>query len=436
MLRFYSVLLTFPLLSLSAGYSFSQDYADPGQCLWKWTGGDRNTSGPLATHSDALEACKSGNTGVQTVTNGGSCEYSGLSCRRYGTSRGQIGRIDNPCIEPALWDNDAQECSTPPEPPETPATCTDGSGTNWYAVPYSEADVVTWQGDSSIESFCNPRWDDQPCQNPIGEFNGRLLCADEQLECEAKGGTYGLVSVGEGNYNTDAVCIPPEYDDQLPTCDINSVQIIDIDDQGNGGFACASPDPFEPEDIPGSNDPNEPNPYVPDQDGDGIPDSQDPDIDGDGIPNAQDPDQDGDGIDDPNDPSPQGDEPESSVSGGGDCKSLPNCKGDAIQCALLYQSWRTRCDALVDSAAAQEFINSNSPDQVLGNSESLTSIAGDYLSVIPVTGTCPSPYPLSLNNASGVSVSFQPLCDFAGYLQPLVIAIFSMFGFRIVMRAF
>lgn len=75
------------------------------------------------------------------------------------------------------------------------------------------------------------------------------------------------------------------------------------------------------------NDPNE----TSDSDGDGIGDNadfaDDDPTDGRDTPGEEDGDDEGDNI----------------ASGGGDCNAPPTCSGDGIQCAQLYQQWRTRC---------------------------------------------------------------------------------------------
>lgn len=64
-------------------------------------------------------------------------------------------------------------------------------------------------------------------------------------------------------------------------------------------------------------------------------------------------DYDEDGIPDPEDTQPgdpengaddgEGDESDNAASGGGSCGAAPTCTGDGIACAILYQTWATRC---------------------------------------------------------------------------------------------
>ena len=94
-------------------------------------------------------------------------------------------------------------------------------------------------------------------------------------------------------------------------------------------------------------------PPQPDRDHDGVPDDLDAFPD---DPNES-ADSDGDGIGDnadfaPNDPTNGDDksapgedngERDNIATGGGDCTAPPQCSGDGIQCAQLYQLWRLNC---------------------------------------------------------------------------------------------
>lgn len=56
----------------------------------------------------------------------------------------------------------------------------------------------------------------------------------------------------------------------------------------------------------------------------------------------------------------------SEASGGDDCKVAPVCKGDAIQCAMLSQQWKTRCDnqqTNVASDLATQVLGGNDPSK-------------------------------------------------------------------------
>lgn len=156
----------------------------------------------------------------------------------------------------------------------------------------------------------------------------------------------------------------PEYipqDPENPTED-DPTQPNGVCESGNYSFASVDPDcrapkptPCPGECLPDSTDP------AGDHNGDGIPNELDPnaDSDGDGIPNGVDPtpngpdgtsgsgsnggyhgDSDGDGIPDQK----ESDDDQGDTSGGDSCSTPPVCTQDAIQCAILRDTWKNRCN--------------------------------------------------------------------------------------------
>jgi hypothetical protein len=311
-----------------------------------------------------------------------------------------------------------------------------------------------------LASYCSPFYsdDDNECSDVLGYFNDHQLCNDDKNACESAGGTYGVVAYGA--QPETAVCIPDDFADQLPTCDVATVHYIngpETSDPGLSAFACAStslggiedPNPQDPSSAQNTQD-------KADIDGDGVPDRIDDDIDGDGILNGSDPDQDGDGVLDVDDPTPQG-EQQSSASGGGTCASRPSCTGDAVQCAILVQTWLSRCESSdgadgeggdsgdgIDWDAATGFTltPSDGPltdpaDQVIPD-EGDTDLSG-FLSGLTSTsgpsGSCPSPYALPLTSGSQ-SFEWTGVCSFATTIRPLVLLLFALVAVRITLRAF
>ena len=295
------------------------------------------------------------------------------------------------------------------------------------------------------------------------------------------------------------------------------------------GFSCESPDPLDDPDDPGI--PQGPSDPGPDTDGDGTPNSEDPDIDGDGTPNGSDTDvdgdgtpnssdldidgdgvpnsndhdidgdglandndpdidgdgtangadtdTDGDGIDDTNDLTPDGDGDGSEVGGGGSCSVRPSCSGDAIQCAILYQTWASRCETDKDQAVGgegncdtdtpptcqgdaiqcailtqtfkagcststdSEYTQAELDELTAGNDVSaldlgtsdLTSTLSGIYSQTGASASCPADDGITVAGTA-LSVSYQPFCDLAALIRPIVILLFSLIGFRTVMRAF
>lgn len=320
--------------------------------------------------------------------------------------------------------------------------------------------VYTFTVGGVTTSWCSRDFDEtgDDCEDVAGTFNGDVICNDSKNECESSGGTYGYV-------NGQQTCLSGDYDDDLPTCrGIETVQVID------GGFACISPVEENPDnDVPDQEDPK------PDNDNDGIPDDEDPDDDNDGIPDDIDDDDDNDGIPDPNDPTPsgEGEDQKNEVRGGGNCGASPICTGDAVQCANLYQLWKIRCATDDDSVTnandcdtasdcvgdpvecaiflQQKATRCESPgiedqdeldalttgleaESVMSDVDLQSDLANIYNAGSP-GGSCPSDVSLSLSSGA-TQVSFQPLCDMATSMRPLVLIAFSLAAFVAVYRSF
>lgn len=281
------------------------------------------------------------------------------------------------CPEGTTENTETKACEEDAEP----EPC-DGKPEDWVEMEF------TVGGETS--TYCAPPFEPpEECSDPEGTitFGGEthVVCNDRKNECESTGGTYGF-------YNGEETCLPPEFDDDLPTCDSDGAISMTWDEStGTGGFVCESPikpDPDLPkrdnpretdtdqdgipneadDDIDGDGIPNHldddidgdgvnnfydididgdqiNNNIDPDVDGDGIPNNTDGDVDGDGVPNSQDTDSDGDGVPNADDPTPNGNQQDNSeLAGGKSCNVTPFCKGDAIQCAIHYQLWKTRCE--------------------------------------------------------------------------------------------
>lgn len=324
--------------------------------------------------------------------------------------------------------------------------------------------AIDFGGD--IQYYCSPDFDetDEECENPISDFNGDTICGDAKEECENSGGTYGYVG-GE------QTCISDDYEDDILDCNDAEIPMI-----LNGEIVCTSPvDVDESHDTPETDTPHEV-----DTDGDGTPDNDDDDIDGDGTPNGTDNDIDGDGIDNDDDPTPngqtdeEGDGEESSVDGGGSCTIAPKCTGDAVQCAILFQTWAQRCKGgtdrkltgggdcgnppdctgdAIDCAIANNvwaarcenrresqdeldgLITELGTEQLFTEGEEFSEILGDVYNQTGSSGSCPSPLTMNIAGTS-IDVTYQSICDLAEAIKPIVIIGFSFLAFGFLMRAF
>lgn len=125
---------------------------------------------------------------------------------------------------------------------------------------------------------------------------------------------------------------------------------------------------------------------------------------------------------------------QSEASGGADCTAPPVCKGDAVQCAVLNQQWRSRCDLQkTDSSVTlgQQLANGQDPQASTlpspGNASQVdVGSQLDNVSDMGLAAQClPNiNIPLSLPGSSGASlyIDTTPLCDFGrlfGYLNML-----------------
>lgn len=135
-----------------------------------------------------------------------------------------------------------------------------------------------------------------------------------------------------------------------------------------------------------------------------------------------------------------GDDCEQGIAGGGNCdpSSQPTCTGkEPILCAVAVQTWKTNCslEKAFDNSEFEDFVQANQASALYGEDEDLTSTLSGVFSTSGSAGSCPPPYNLSLLGSSH-SFNYQPICDVAEGIRPIILVIFSLFGFRILMRAF
>jgi hypothetical protein len=131
-------------------------------------------------------------------------------------------------------------------------------------------------------------------------------------------------------------------------------------------------------------------------------------------------------------------------TGGDDCVTPPTCSGDAVDCGVLKQSWLGRCK--VDRSQPELNTFAGKSEIVAGNATGpngqfswlpeetidLSADFDDFSNQTGAGGTCPGDYTLPLMLGS-VAFSFQPMCDVAYGLNPLVLLLFTFIGARIVL---
>lgn len=253
----------------------------------------------------------------------------------------------------------------------------------------------------------------------------------------------------------------------------------------DGGVYCRTPPDSEPcnegggpsgdsycvQDDPNYEEPSDSDGNA-DSDGDGIPNKDDPapedlDADGDGTPDGE---QDGDGNGIPDgdpggiedDGEGEGNEPGDGYHDGGTCEPgervEPECSDnmDAIQCALAIELFHVRCDATTehwDFVGDEEYLEGPSitsgedgdgdgqPDNAIPSAtlDAGTVVAGLSEDTISFGNlACPADRTFSMPGAFGGSftLSWEPICDWAAMVRPIVIALGYLMSALIILRKF
>lgn len=144
--------------------------------------------------------------------------------------------------------------------------------------------------------------------------------------------------------------------------------------------------------------------------------------------------------------------------GGGNCQSPPSSTGDAILAQIAYQAWATRCaveglgqggtgtgPGTGDGDGAKEGTLKGIKDFLDGNGEGVPDADDPWMDGLPGEpsdwslglggGSCPSPVSTSIT-FGGVSAplefSFQPLCDLAGLLNTVFMALGALIAAYII----
>lgn len=140
---------------------------------------------------------------------------------------------------------------------------------------------------------------------------------------------------------------------------------------------------------------------------------------------------------------PEEDEEEPRVAtGGGSCDAAPSCSGDAIDCAVLAEQHKARCNAEeagdfpkhkgeIEGLLAGDKFKPNADTEV--SAGSFVSSGARFL-----PATCPTDSNFSLNFAGGHSyaLSYSPFCFFAESISPLIVIAATVFAALYVGRAF
>jgi hypothetical protein len=479
---FYRTFLIF-IISTSA---FATDNVSFAQYYWMASSGIGTCTGTKATcaSTTASGACAIMNPSWSANYTGNvytGCQYGGGEPASAGVTRYTNNCYNNVTLKGVNLSSQTTLCYQTCPPGQynnggvSPGVCVDqcgGNGSIWNSeyetctpncVAPKELNPLT-VGSTTTFSCVEPLGNSpEPCSDIVGYITDtsgveHQVCNDEKNACEQTGGAFGYV-------NGEATCVSDNYG--APSC--SGTQVLT---QQLSGWACLTPSP--PDDPANPDIPNSQNPLPPDDDNDGTPNNNDSDMDGDGTPNSSDGDIDGDGIANADDPTPEGEEETpSEVSGGASCESRPNCTGDAVQCAILYQGWAARC--LVETAkttngaqcvtpptcsgpewqcaaSIQEWRTRCEAQDSEGQGATATTALADFATGNPVTtldkpstdledlsagifsnpsvgGSCPPPETVNLLGQS-FSFSYDNVCGVAGDIRPFVL----LFAYLLALR--
>jgi hypothetical protein len=158
--------------------------------------------------------------------------------------------------------------------------------------------------------------------------------------------------------------------------------------------------------------------------------------DGSGTPDPQEPTDEEPPCDPATDPNKCG----LSSVGGEACDVSVECSGDAIQCAILRAQKKATCD--YEKENNYDLVKQEIATKAAGESYSLDDEEFDFSNQFS-TGSrflptgCPSPrsfYVSSFNKT--YQIKYDPICDFAGTLSYIVVAMASLFFVTYVGRSF
>jgi hypothetical protein len=131
---------------------------------------------------------------------------------------------------------------------------------------------------------------------------------------------------------------------------------------------------------------------------------------------------------------------EGSLSGGLACDSPPVCEGDAIECAIVQQTFRTRCVEPVDESdlLAATGLDGIEEEGLAGSTDEPVNVSDAFDGSGWLSGrSCPSSYNVSLGEWGGsISVPLSDACWFFQAIGLIVLALAYYTAARIVVGGF
>lgn len=130
-------------------------------------------------------------------------------------------------------------------------------------------------------------------------------------------------------------------------------------------------------------------------------------------------------------------------SGGSDCKNAPTCQGDPINCAILFQGWKSRC-ALDGSDLSSSSVTGSDISTAMGTTADLTSATVDLslggASTFNTSGyglsdsSCPAPVTTQIYGGSSMTIDLSPFCTLAQIVGGLVMITAYFISLRLLVR--
>ncbi|WP_147310571.1 hypothetical protein [Cupriavidus taiwanensis] len=135
-------------------------------------------------------------------------------------------------------------------------------------------------------------------------------------------------------------------------------------------------------------------------------------------------------------------ESESTASGGADCTTPPSCSGDAIQCMMVNQQWRTRCDSNQPSSLSDlgsKLVNGQDPVLAAGSSNPFmrqaTAVGGSIDQTAFLSGGGLSDKVVTVSGQT-ITLPFSRLNQYLVWIGHLFVVLSLIGAIRIVLGGF
>lgn len=136
------------------------------------------------------------------------------------------------------------------------------------------------------------------------------------------------------------------------------------------------------------------------------------------------------------DPNSSGQAIASSISNGFDCSTPLFCDGDAIDCAVLEYEKRQYCNLYGGITGGEDSLLDVKPENEVQKEVIDLSIQANDLDPTGFLGSaCPAPITVNVKGTT-LNFEYQPLCDLADLLRPLIIALGYFLSAIILFKGF